>query len=113
MTTGPARIEKSLSREVSLTWLDEQTFEMKLRDNTTHHIPLTVAESIPVMIIDPCSFSESLVSVSGCNDTKVFIASKKILGGLADLSLEDGQTYQTKPLDHFPRNKTQDLGQKE
>ena len=102
MTAGPARIEKSLSREASLTWLDEQTLEMKLRDNTTHQIPLTVAENIPG-IIDPCLFSgtivgdpESLVSVSGCkgNDAEVSIASKKLLGGLADLSLEDGQTYQ-------------------
>ena len=85
-----------------MTWLDEQTLEMKLSGNTTYHIPLTVAENIPG-IIDPCLFSgtivgdpESLVSVSGCkgNDAEVSIASKKLLGGLADLSLEDGQTYQ-------------------
>ena len=99
--SGPVRIEKSPS-DVALTWLDEQTLEMVLADNTTHQILLNVAENIPGLVA-PCLFSgtiegdlEAVVSVSGCKgkDTEVSIASRKILGGLADLFLSDDKTYQ-------------------
>ena len=72
--SGPT-VEKSPSRGVALTWLEEETLEMKLADNTTHQILLSVAENIPG-VVDPCLFSgilvgdpESLVSVSGCKTT--------------------------------------------
>ena len=100
--SGPT-VEKSPSRGVALTWLDGETLEMKLADNTTYKIILTMAENIPG-VVDPCVFSGTiaededalLVSASGCKDehTEVAIASRKILGGLAELSLEDGKTYQ-------------------
>ena len=108
--SGPT-VEKSPSSDVALTWLDEETLEMKMADNTTYKIILTVAENIPG-IVDPCVFSgtiaedeDSLVSASGCKDehTEVAIASRKILGGLVELSLEDGKTYQMTV--HYPGEK--------
>ena len=108
--SGPT-VEKSPSRGVALTWLDEETLEMKMADNTTYKIILTVAKNIPG-VVDPCVFSgtiaedeDALVSASGCKDehTEVAIASRKILGGLVELSLEDGKTYQMTV--HYPGEK--------
>ena len=81
---------------------------MALSDNTTYKIPLVPAENIPGLFV-PCLFSgtidgdpEAVVSVSGCKDkdTEVSIASKKIVGGLADLLVSAGKTYQISL--HYP-----------
>ena len=107
MTPGPTRIEQ-LPSEIALTWIDERTLEMALSDNTTYKIPLVPAENIPGLVV-PCLFSgsidedpEAVVSVSGCKDkdTEVSIASKKIVGGLADLLVTAGKTYEISL--HYP-----------
>ena len=108
--SGPVRIEK-LPSEIALTWVDERALEMVLADNTTYKIPLVPAETIPGLVV-PCLFfgtidgdPESVVSVSGCkdNDTEVWIGSKKIVGGLADLFLSAGKTYEIHL--HYTREK--------
>ena len=69
--SGPT-VEKSPSRGVALTWLDEETLEMKMADNTTYKIILTVAENIPGVVAQwvisgtIAEDEDSLVSVSGC-----------------------------------------------
>ena len=98
---GPTSVEKSAS-EIKLTWLDEQTLEMRLADNTTDKILLTPANNIPGVVV-PCVFSgvlqsdvEAVVSVSGCRDkdTTVSIASKKVPDGLIDLAISStGKTF--------------------
>ena len=81
--------------EIKLTWLDEQTLEMRMADNTTDKILLSPANNIPGIVV-PCLFSgllqsdvEAVVSVSGCKDknTTVSIASKKVPDGLIDLAI--------------------------
>ena len=108
--SGPVRIEK-LPSKVVLTWVNERTLEMVLANNATYKIPLVSAENIPGVVV-PCLFSgtiagdpESVVSVSGCKDkdTEVVIGSKKIVGGLADLFLSAGETYQINL--HYPRRR--------
>ena len=108
--SGPVRIEK-LPSKVVLTWVNERTLEMVLANNATYKIPLASAKNIPGVVV-PCLFSgtidgdpESVVSVSGCKDkdTEVVIGSKKIVGGLADLFLSAGETYQINL--HYPRRR--------
>ena len=111
-THGSRGFEKALS-EITLIWLDEQTLEMKLADNTTHEIELIAAKNIPGIDV-PCLFSgvlpgdpEAEVAVSGCKgeDLEVSIASEKLLGGLGDLSVEADKTYKiihTTAREHHP-----------
>ena len=111
-THGSRGFEKALS-EITLTWLDEQTLEMKLADNTTHEIELIAAKNIPGIDV-PCLFSgvlpgdpEAEVAVSGCKgeDLEVSIASEKLLGGLGDLLVEADKTYKiihTTAREHHP-----------
>ena len=40
LTTHGSRGFEKASSEITLTWLDEETLEMKLTDNTTHEIAL-------------------------------------------------------------------------
>jgi len=97
---GPTSVERSGS-EIKLSWVDEQTLEMRLPDNTTAKIPLTPANNIPGIVV-PCLFSgllqsdaEAVVSVSGCKDkeTTVSIASKKVPDGMIDLVISaSGET---------------------
>ena len=101
MTTHGSRGFEKASSEITLTWLDEETLEMKLTDNTTHEIELIAAKNILGVDV-PCLFSgvlpgdpEAEVAVSGCKgeDLEVSIASEKLLGGLGDLLVEADKTY--------------------
>jgi len=112
---GPTSVERSPS-EIKLTWLDEQTLEMRLlADNSTDKIFLSPANNIPGLVV-PCLFSgtlqddeEAVVSVSGCRgkDTTVSIASKKVPDGLIDLVISAaGET--SKIALQFQRTTTED-----
>merc|ERR1712226_1517079 len=89
--------------EVQLVWLSDLSMEIQLDENKTDVILLAPTSNIPGEET-PCLFSgkvgkdlDSLVTVSGCrgdDEVAVSIASKRLPGGFADLTISEGTTYE-------------------
>ena len=95
-------------------WLDDQTISLHLPDLSRHTILLTPASNIPDEPT-PCLYSgtmgqdqSSVVAVTGCKDspeTDVTIASRLVPGGLVDLVIVSGTTYNIKANTSLRRGK--------
>jgi len=89
--------------EVQLVWLSDLSMEIQLDENKTDVILLAPTSNIPGEET-PCLFSgkvgkdlDSLVTVSGCrgdDEVAVSIASRRLPGGFADLTISEGTTYE-------------------
>merc|ERR1739838_146526 len=89
--------------EVQVSWLTTLSMEIKIGRNHTDIILLTPASNIPGMAT-PCLYSgqllgdqRSLVAVSGClgdEETSLSIASTLLPGGIVDISLVSGKSYE-------------------
>merc|ERR1712106_8666 len=89
--------------EVQVSWLTTLSMEIKIGRNQTYIILLTPASNIPGMPT-PCLFSgrllgdpRSVVAVSGClgdEETSLSIASTFLPGGIVDISLVSGESYE-------------------
>merc|ERR1712106_446412 len=89
--------------EVQVSWLTTLSMKIKIGRNYTDIILLTPASNIPGMAT-PCLFSEllwgdprSVVAVSGClgeEETSMSIASTLLPGGIVDISLVSGVSYE-------------------
>merc|ERR1739838_13189 len=89
--------------EVRVSWLTSLSMEIKIGRNHTDIIHLTPASNIPGMAT-PCLFSgqllgdpRSVVAVSGClgdEETSLSIASTLLPGGIVDISLVSGKSYE-------------------
>merc|ERR1712186_148844 len=89
--------------EVQLVWLSDLSMEIQLDENKADVILLAPTSNIPGEET-PCLFSgkvgkdlDSLVIVSGCrgdDEVAVSIASRRLPGGFADLTISEGTTYE-------------------
>merc|ERR1739838_499850 len=89
--------------EVQVSWLTTLSMEIKIGRNHTDIILLTPASNIPGMAT-PCLYSgqllgdqRSVVAVSGClgdEETSLSIASTLLPGGIVNISLVSGESYE-------------------
>jgi len=106
---SPPEVIKEVA-DVQLVWLSDLSMEIQLDENTTDVIILAATSNIPGEET-PCLFSgkvgkdqDSLVTVSGCRgdeEVTVSIASRRIPGGFADLTISDGTTFEVRVVGSF------------
>ena len=101
---SPPEVIKEVA-DVQLVWLSDLSMEIQLDENSTDVIILAATSNIPGEET-PCLFSgkvgkdlDSLVTVSGCRgdeEVTVSIASRRIPGGFADLTISEGTTFEVR-----------------
>merc|ERR1711899_474055 len=106
---SPPEVVKEVA-DIQLVWLTDLSMEIQLEDNKTDVIILAATSNIPGEET-PCLFSgkvgkdqDSLVTVSGCRgdeEVTVSIASRRIPGGFADLTISDGTTFEVRVVGSF------------
>merc|ERR1711974_102310 len=104
MVLSPPEVIKEVA-DVQLVWLSDLSMEIQLDENTTDVIILAATSNIPGEET-PCLFSgkvgkdqDSFVTVSGCQgdeEVTVSIASRRIPGGFADLTISEGTTFEVR-----------------